>query len=102
MEEIKYMDIKELVEKGYLQEANRQFFHPLGLALAVSYDEQSKSYTLAGVIDKRDSEIYYDLENSNLQRIMVFNQKKEYIEEQKQIHAEHREKKLGFSLEPVK
>ena len=102
MEEIKYMDIKEFVEKGYLQEANREFFHPLGLALVVSYDKQSEKYTLAGIIDKRESEIYYDLENSDLHRIMVFNQKKQFIEEQKQIHAEHREKKLGFTLEPVK
>lgn len=32
-EPIKYMDLTEFREKGFLQEANRQFFHPLGLAL---------------------------------------------------------------------
>ncbi len=32
----KFLDLKEFVETGYLQEANRLFFHPLGLALAVS------------------------------------------------------------------
>lgn len=32
-EPIKYMDMAEFQEGGYLQEANRQFFHPLGLAL---------------------------------------------------------------------
>lgn len=26
----------EFIEAGYLQEANRQFFHPLGIALAVN------------------------------------------------------------------
>ena len=28
----------ELISEGYLQEANRRFFHPLGLALAVDSD----------------------------------------------------------------
>ena len=30
---IKHMDIKEFREQGFLQEANRLYFHPLGLAL---------------------------------------------------------------------
>lgn len=29
------MGVKEFREEGYLQEANRQFFHPLGLALEI-------------------------------------------------------------------
>lgn len=32
-DEIKYMDVEEFRELGYLQEANRLFFHPVGLAL---------------------------------------------------------------------
>lgn len=35
MSERKKMTPKEFQEFGFLQEANRQFFHPLGLALAV-------------------------------------------------------------------
>lgn len=31
-----YIDIAEFQREGFLQEANRQFFHPHGLALAVS------------------------------------------------------------------
>jgi hypothetical protein len=30
------MDLTEFREEGYLQEVNRRFFHPLGLALGVS------------------------------------------------------------------
>lgn len=37
-EEIKRMDIKEFREEGFLQEVNRQFFHPLGLALSIAVD----------------------------------------------------------------
>lgn len=36
MSEIKRIDIGEFRELGYLQEANRQFFHPHGLALEVT------------------------------------------------------------------
>lgn len=32
------LSAKEFIEHGYLQEVNRQFFHPLGLALAVNVD----------------------------------------------------------------
>lgn len=31
--------LQEFVDFGYLQEANRQYFHVLGLALAVRYEE---------------------------------------------------------------
>ena len=31
------LDLGEFVEFGYLQEVNRTFLHPLGLALAVSH-----------------------------------------------------------------
>ncbi len=34
----KYIDIREFVEEGFLQEANRLFFHPLGLALVAKFD----------------------------------------------------------------
>lgn len=51
--EIKYMDIKEFREFGFLQEVNRQFFHPLGLALAIQMSETGEE-SLGGVWDCRD------------------------------------------------
>lgn len=33
------MDLKEFRDKGFLLEANRQFFHPLGLAIGVYWDK---------------------------------------------------------------
>lgn len=50
---IKYMDIAEFRDKGFLQEANRQFFHPLGLALEIVLDKHGKS-KLGGIWDYRD------------------------------------------------
>lgn len=51
--ERKAMDLKEFREAGFLQEANRLFFHPLGLALGVNVDE-SGAYTDLGIWDCRD------------------------------------------------
>jgi hypothetical protein len=34
---VKRLDLGELRDQGYLLEVNRQFFHPLGLSLAVRY-----------------------------------------------------------------
>ena len=60
----KQMDIREFVEFGYLQEVNRRFFHPLGLALEVDKPRQYDIVTkkrladgemeLSGVWDSRD------------------------------------------------
>lgn len=38
MEELGELDLNELVESGILLEANRRFFHPLGLSLSVEGD----------------------------------------------------------------
>ena len=50
---VKYLDIKEFREKGFLQEVNRQFFHPLGLALETTIDEETGGETLGGIWDYR-------------------------------------------------
>lgn len=38
----KRLSLKEFRDFGYLLEVNRNFFHPLGLALAVYYSEDDK------------------------------------------------------------
>lgn len=53
MSEIKKIDIREFLEFGYLQEVNRQFFHPLGLALEVNIDDKTGKYSLGGIWDYR-------------------------------------------------
>ena len=47
------MSIKEFVDAGILQEANRRFFHPLGLALSVRIDHAKDNYALEGIWDYR-------------------------------------------------
>lgn len=50
---VKYIDIKEFRSEGYLQEINRQFLHPLGLALEVAIGRNGKE-KLSGIWDYRD------------------------------------------------
>lgn len=52
-EKIKKIDIKEFRELGFLQEANRLFFHPLGLALEVNVNDDGTE-ELSGVWDYRE------------------------------------------------
>lgn len=53
MAEPKKISIKEFREQGYLQELNRQFLHPLGLALEVNLNFDG-SESLGEVWDYRD------------------------------------------------
>ena len=52
-DEIKRMDIRDFREEGYLQEVNRRFFHPMGLALEVRRNKDGTE-ELSGVWDCRD------------------------------------------------
>ena len=54
VQDIKRIDIKEFREQGFLQEVNRKFFHPLGLALEVIIDDDTGEEKLGGVWDYRD------------------------------------------------
>ena len=47
------MDLDEFQQVGFLQEANRLFFHPLGLALAINRDDEGVQ-TYLSVLDYRD------------------------------------------------
>lgn len=60
MSEIKRMDIAEFRREGYLQELNRRFLHPLGLALEVAVEDDGTE-RLGGIWDCRDDPagVYY-------------------------------------------
>lgn len=48
------MDLNSFRNDGFLQEANRLFFHPLGLALEVDIDNDGNVTAISGVVDSRD------------------------------------------------
>lgn len=77
MYEIKKIDLTEFRNKGFLQEANRLFFHPLGLALEVIMDDKNeKVLSLGGVWDYRD-----DSEGMLFAQDMIDNDKIKNVEE---------------------
>lgn len=53
VESVKYMDLVEFMRLGFLQEANRRFFHPLGLALEMEVADDG-AVRLSGIWDYRD------------------------------------------------
>ena len=99
---IKYMDIKEFREKGYLQEVNRQFLHPLGLALEIQIGDDG-SEKLGKIWDyRKDKEgIYYNLKDSTQERINKFKEKAKFINDEFSRIGEGRSRKLGFRIEPI-
>jgi hypothetical protein len=99
---MKYFDIKEFREKGYLQEINRQFLHPLGLALEIKIDDNGIE-ALGGIWDYRNDKegIYYDVKNSNQTRKNNFEKKFNYIDSESKRIGDNRLKSLGFIIEPL-
>jgi len=91
---IREMPIKEFLEQGYLQEANRLFFHPLGLALAIHIDDDGV-HSLSSVWDCRETEggTYFGED--------VSKEKADFVEGQRQSRAPGRMESLGFNIQPV-
>lgn len=92
--ESKRIDIAEFRRLGFLQEANRLFFHPLGLALEVKLAADGTE-TLGGVWDYRD-----DPEG------IVFGdgpdvEKFANVEAERLRHAEARRQLLGLEIQGV-
>lgn len=96
------MSVKEFREAGYLQELNRQFLHPLGMAMEVHIDDD-KNETFGLVWDSRDDPEGYifDLENSDKERVDRFRVNAASVEVEQASKAETREASLGFLIEPI-
>jgi hypothetical protein len=102
MNDIKRIDIKEFREKGYLQELNRRFLHPLGLALEI-IQEHDGTEILGSIWDYREDKegMYYDINNSDIERINRFKEKKSFIDSELEKRNEERKNLLGFDIEPI-
>lgn len=94
MKKIKRIDIKEFRAKGFLQEANRRFFHPLGLALEVVIEEDGTE-TLGGVWDSRE-----DPEGMGFAEGMIDVDKKNYVDKLRESKWEARVKLFGDTIQP--
>jgi hypothetical protein len=88
------MTPKEFRDKGYLQELNRQFLHPLGLALEVELLTDGTE-RFGDVWDyRKDSEgMIYDVE-------LIDSKKAKRIADEQAAKREVRELRFGFDIQP--
>ena len=93
---VRYMDLQEFVDVGFLQEANRQFFHPLGLALEVSCSDPDGRYDTLRVWDCRD-----DPEGVVFGDGMLDLDKRRRVTLEDARHVEARIRMFGSPIQPV-
>ena len=102
---IKRMSVKKFRELGYLQELNRQFLHPLGLAIEVTLDEDGCE-SFGSVWDSQhDPEgiryAYLDPGYTDPERLEGARKKAKLVKEkQDEVHSLRR-KALGYLIEPL-
>lgn len=96
MTDVKYMDVKQFRELGYLQEANRRFFHPLGLALEIVQDADGNE-RLGGIWDYRD-----DPEGVIFDESYIDREKADQIQDIIAQRYPDRVTLLGYWTQPVK
>jgi len=101
--DVNRIDIREFRESGFLQELNRKFLHPMGMALEVIIDDEDGSESLGGIWDYREDDegVYYDIEHSDEETIKSFTKKAKFVEEHYNKVTQKRFKKLGFIVEPI-
>lgn len=90
---MKTLDIQTLCDDGYLQEVNRRFFHPLGLALALTVHDD-KTVTMS-MLDCRDDPEGYRFEGGDLR------QKAQRLIAIASARREARKAALGYWIQPV-
>ena len=95
-DDIKRIDIAEFRRLGFLQELNRQFLHPLGLALEVHIDKRTGHERLGGVWDYRD-----DPEGITYEGELPDPRKAEHVAAERAKHAAARRALFGAVVQPL-
>lgn len=96
---MKLIELDEFMDAGYLQEVNRRFFHPLGLALMVAADtddetgEVTSDWRIEGIIDVRDDPEGMIFEEVDPEKV-------ERIEQEETRRRPAREAALGYWIQP--
>lgn len=106
MKDIKTISGEEFREKGYLQEANRRFFHPIGLAIAIILDEVTGEVNAFEIQDHRDDPegMYFginDTKYTSFERLERFNKNKEFIDAEAEKRKKTREGVIGSQIEEI-
>ena len=93
----KWLDLDEFQKSGLLQEVNRQFFHPLGLALAVSVNDQGKVVGIPGIQDSRADQQGMVFSSIGREHIL----RADNVTREQQRRAAIRQAALGYVIQPI-
>ena len=96
--DVKVMPIKEFRELGFVQEANRLFFHPRGLALEVIIGDNNNPDRVGNIWDYREDPegiVFNDLTNSCARK------KCDTVANEYDKHKEFRIKLLGSVIQSI-
>jgi len=95
----KSINLNEFRKLGFLQEANRQFFHPLGLALSVNLNEiTGDEIEIGDIWDSREDPegiIFDNLDGPENKT------KANYVKKLATMKAKARMKMLGYVIQPI-
>lgn len=90
------ISVKEFREMGLLQELNRRFLHPLGLAMEVIVDGDTGEERIERFWDARD-----DPEGWNFGPGLIDAEKARNIFDEEARRLDHRERTLGYGIQPL-
>lgn len=93
--QVKYIGIREFCDEGFLQEVNRQFLHPMGLALEVTEQDNGECY-ISGVWDDRGDSIGMAFGDGVLSEEKFHSAMAEYDR-----HVDARRQKFGTTIQPL-
>jgi len=91
------MDFQLFIDHGYLQELNRQFLHPLGLALEIQIDDDGKPSDSCRIVETSDpaGKTYRELPTVESHRKALT------VEIRRQEIERARVQKYGFIIQPI-
>ena len=90
----KVLTPEEFWSLGYLQESNRRFFHPLGLALTVQIDADSGAVKLGQILNGREHPTGICFTKGMLNAARIENIDREWT-----VRSEIRKKELGYVVQ---
>ena len=93
----KLVNIQEFMELGLLQEANRKFFHPLGLCLKATINDDGTGHF--DIITDDDPEGWYFPDDEGMSELRLA--KANAVKQEWDKRAEARTKLLGSVIQPI-
>ena len=97
---MKYISIKEFTQLGFVQELNRQFLHPLGMALEVE-ESDDDDWSFSAIWDGREDLggiIFGFVDKDDLEDAR---RKQKYVLDEWYIRETTRRVALGYMIQPI-